>query len=82
MLKHEEKICPRCNGKFECKLGSILLCQCTTVKLNDAERSYIKEQYNDCLCAVCMKGLKAEYHNSLFKEKLKKVFGIFFTTEK
>lgn len=78
MYKHEEKICPRCNQKFECKVGSILLCQCTMVKLNEAERDYIREIYNDCLCADCMKKLKTEYYSSLFQNKLKKIFGIFY----
>lgn len=82
MCEHEKKYCPRCNILFECKLGSILLCQCTSVPLNENERSYIREQFDDCLCAVCMNELKAEYHNNLFKEKLKKLFGIFFTTKK
>jgi hypothetical protein len=64
MYKHEEKICPRCSETFECKLGSILLCQCTAVKLNEVERDYIREQYDDCLCAKCMKELRAEYNNN------------------
>ena len=80
MLKHEEKICPKCNEKFECKIGSILLCQCTTVKLNEVEKDYIKEQHNDCLCANCMKELKAEYHNKRLKNKLKKLLRIFERT--
>lgn len=80
MLKHEEKICPRCNVKFECKLGSILLCQCTTVELNETERDYIRVQYSDCLCADCMKELRAEYHNKKLKNKIKKLLGIFERT--
>jgi len=77
MLKHEEKICQRCGQKFECKVGSILLCQCTTVKLNESERDYMREQYSDCLCAGCMKELRAEYHNNKFKNKIKKLLGLF-----
>lgn len=80
MFKHEEKICPRCNEKFECKVGSILLCQCTTVKLNEAEKDYINEKYSDCLCADCMKELRAEYHNNKLKNKIKKLLGIFERT--
>jgi len=77
MYKHEEKTCPRCSLKFECKLGSILLCQCTSVKLNETERDYIRELYSDCLCAGCMKALGAEYHNLKLKNKIQKLLGIF-----
>ncbi|MEM6262472.1 MAG: cysteine-rich CWC family protein [Bacteroidota bacterium] len=61
MPKHEEKHCPRCGTLFECKVGSILLCQCTTVTLNEAEREYLREKFDDCLCANCMRELKEEY---------------------
>jgi hypothetical protein len=81
MLKHEEKICPRCSKKFECKVGSILLCQCTTVKLSEVEKDYISEKYSDCLCADCMKELRAEYHNKKLKNKIKKLLGVFGTRE-
>jgi len=81
MYKHEEKICPRCGVKFECKVGSILLCQCTTVKLSEVEKDYISKKYSDCLCADCMKELKAEYHNNKLKNKIKKLLGIFGTRE-
>jgi hypothetical protein len=64
MSKHEQVYCPRCQAGFECKVGSILLCQCTTVTLNDAERHYIRKHYDDCLCAGCIKALKQEYQQS------------------
>ncbi|MBD1262736.1 cysteine-rich CWC family protein [Maribacter polysiphoniae] len=75
MNKHEEKNCPRCNTVFECKVGSILLCQCTTVTLNEEERTYMREQFSDCLCAPCMQAVKAEYHNNLLKDKIDKLAG-------
>lgn len=81
MYKHEEKICPRCTKKFECKLGSIVLCQCTTVKLDDPEREYIRDQHSDCLCATCMNVLRTEYHNKKFKNKIKKLLGLFEKAE-
>jgi len=68
--KHEDKTCPRCTLKFECKVGSILLCQCTTVQLTDIEREYIREHFADCLCANCMNELRAEYHNNELKNKI------------
>lgn len=76
MCEHEHKHCPRCNIVFECKIGSILLCQCTSVKLNEEELEHMRNQYDDCLCAKCMKEVKGEFHNNRFKEKIKKMFGI------
>ncbi len=75
MHKHEEKKCPRCNKAFECKVGSILLCQCTTVTLNEEERTYLRDRYTDCLCAQCMQDLKMEYHNELLKGRIDKLIG-------
>jgi hypothetical protein len=77
MDKHEEKLCASCGANFECKVGSILLCQCMNVPLNENERDYINKKYDDCLCAKCMLALKKEYHHQLFKEKLKKISGLF-----
>lgn len=73
MCEHEKKYCPRCQTRFECKVGSILLCQCTNVTLTESERNYLLEKYEDCLCANCMKELKKEFHNNLFKQKLRKI---------
>lgn len=77
MEKHEEKYCPRCTIRFECKVGSILLCQCNSIDLTEGERNFLQEKYDDCLCANCMKEMKTEFHNNAFKQKLKKLFGIF-----
>ncbi len=77
MNKHEEKYCQRCNTVFECKVGSILLCQCTTVTLNEEERNYMRERYTDCLCAKCMQTVKVEYQNNLLKDKIDKLSGKF-----
>jgi hypothetical protein len=67
MSEHEKKYCPRCSTPFECKVGSILLCQCTSVTLTETERNYLHENYEDCLCANCMKELKIECHQNLLK---------------
>ena len=75
MCEHEHKYCPRCNAYFECKVGSILLCQCTAVSLNENERDYMREKFDDCLCAKCMKEVKAEYHNNKLKNKIEKLLG-------
>jgi len=62
-MKHEEKVCPKCNSKFECKVGSILLCQCSAITLSDDEQYYIQSKYQDCLCIDCMRILKSEFKN-------------------
>lgn len=61
MCEHEQKYCPHCNVLFECKVGSILLCQCTPVALTEDERMYIKGRYDDCLCADCLMKMKVQY---------------------
>lgn len=78
MASHEEKQCPRCGCIFECKVGSIFLCQCTQVKVSEEERSYFNEKYSDCLCANCMRALKTEYGNLQYKNKLKRILGVYF----
>ncbi|MCF3110485.1 cysteine-rich CWC family protein [Niabella sp. CC-SYL272] len=78
MCQHEDKYCPRCKQPFECKVGSILLCQCSTVSLNNEERDFIFKQYEDCLCAECLKALKAQYHQQQFQHKLKGILGVFY----
>ena len=61
MCEHEEKDCPRCREKFECKTGDITHCQCYAVKLNEAETKFITAKFSDCLCATCMMAMKSEY---------------------
>ncbi|TGM91497.1 hypothetical protein EHR02_01315 [Leptospira levettii] len=60
-VKHEEKICPNCLRIFECKVGSIQLCQCTKVQLTKEVTEYLATQYVDCLCFQCMETLAFEY---------------------
>ncbi|MEO0075438.1 MAG: cysteine-rich CWC family protein [candidate division WOR-3 bacterium] len=74
MPQHEIKICPRCQSQFECKLGSINLCQCTAVRLDDTERAYIREQFEDCLCAACLLSLKKERKQKVFEQKIEQIF--------
>ena len=61
MPRHEQKFCPRCGKSFECKVGNVLQCQCMQVSLTPAERAFMQEQYDDCLCAACMEVL-AQHH--------------------
>ncbi|HEV8270045.1 MAG TPA: cysteine-rich CWC family protein [Chitinophagaceae bacterium] len=64
---HEEKHCPRCGNRFECKAGSITACQCYGIGLSNEERAFIEERYSDCLCRNCLLELKNHY--IFFKEK-------------
>ncbi|NOX92470.1 MAG: cysteine-rich CWC family protein [Gammaproteobacteria bacterium] len=60
--KHETRHCPRCNAEFECKSGSILLCQCQTVYLSPEQTDYVSAQFEGCLCASCLQVLRSEYN--------------------
>ena len=62
MPSHEKKSCARCKTGFECKSGSILLCQCSKVELTAEQTEYVSVQYDDCLCLACLKDLQAEYN--------------------
>jgi len=73
MNKHEVKQCPRCSVDFECKTGSIELCQCQSVSLDEFQSAHISERYDDCLCAACLKELRSEYNLVKFKRRLSEI---------
>lgn len=73
--KHENKYCPRCNVIFECKVGSVNLCQCSTVQLTAEERNFLLDKFDDCLCASCMAELRSEYHREHLQKKISKILG-------
>ncbi|MCW8855360.1 MAG: cysteine-rich CWC family protein [Gammaproteobacteria bacterium] len=58
MPQHEEKTCPRCKKSFECKCGSINLCQCSAISLSDHLSQQLKKDYPDCLCIQCLREIK------------------------
>ena len=62
MPQHENKLCPRCLTLFECKTGSILLCQCSSVEMTAEQLEYSSTQYDDCLCRACLEELRTEYN--------------------
>jgi hypothetical protein len=70
MCEHKTKYCPHCNQLFDCKVGSILLCQCTTVSLTENERLFMKHRYEDCLCTSCMKQLKDMYADEKLNDQI------------
>jgi len=60
MPLHEHKQCPRCGQTFECKSGSVTLCQCQDVALTPAQLEYIAARHDDCLCRACLRQLQLE----------------------
>ena len=62
MPQHEKKQCPRCNADFECKSGTILICQCSKIELSSEQLEYCHTQYDDCLCFSCLKEMQVEFN--------------------
>ncbi|MCW8901909.1 MAG: cysteine-rich CWC family protein [Gammaproteobacteria bacterium] len=71
MPQHERKQCPRCKGDFECKSGSILLCQCSQIQLSAELLEYTQSKFNDCLCLSCLEEIQTE-SGSLHQSKISK----------
>ena len=74
MPNHEKKQCPRCSAEFECKTGSILLCQCSKIEMTAEQLEYSNTQYDDCLCLSCLKDLRTEFNVLSHSKKIKNVF--------
>lgn len=62
MPQHEKKQCPRCKKGFECKSGSVLLCQCSEIEMTSEQLEYTNTKYDDCLCLACLKELRTEFN--------------------
>lgn len=73
MPLHEEKICPRCRQGFECKSGSILLCQCQRVALDETQLAWIAERYDDCLCHRCLRELRSLCNRWQHRERIRRL---------
>ena len=73
MPQHEKKQCLRCKTVFECKSGSILLCQCSKIELTAAQLEYINSKYNDCLCLSCLQTLRAEFNVLSHNDNIQKL---------
>ncbi|RFS19732.1 hypothetical protein DVR12_21785 [Chitinophaga silvatica] len=61
---HETITCPRCQSLFECRVGTILRCQCQEVVLSEEELEYIRQEFSGCLCADCLRELKTAFKKS------------------
>ncbi len=72
MNKHEIKNCPRCNSEFECKVGSVLLCHCSSVTLSEEQVKYLRSRYDDCLCHDCLLQVRKEFNLQKHRQKLGK----------
>ena len=57
-----EKICPRCNARFECRNDHIMDCQCINVSLDARQLEYIGSHYVDCLCLSCLQDVKDGFY--------------------
>ncbi|MCK5640287.1 MAG: cysteine-rich CWC family protein [Gammaproteobacteria bacterium] len=66
-------MCQHCGAGFECKAGSILLCQCIGVELTSIQREYITQRYDDCLCRDCLVALRAEYNAKQYSNRINSV---------
>ena len=53
-MKHEVKMCIFCATEFECKVGNPNHCQCSTVNLSAATKSFLEQADFDCLCVSCL----------------------------
>ncbi|MGO4288530.1 cysteine-rich CWC family protein [Chitinophaga sp. RAB17] len=61
MAYHETVTCPRCQRSFECRVGTILRCQCQDVTLSEEERYFIRQKFSGCLCADCLRDMKSAF---------------------
>ena len=68
--KHDQVACGRCGAVYECKVGSISLCQCTAVQLTENQRQYIGSLFSSCLCATCLLALRTAYNVNQHQEQL------------
>lgn len=73
MPQHESKQCPRCNKDFECKSGSILLCQCSKITLTLEQLEYTNVKYNECLCLACLQALQTEFNTFSHNKRIKNI---------
>jgi hypothetical protein len=61
---------------FECRVGSILLCQCHGVDFTELEKDYIRNTYPDCLCRDCLNAMKHEIRYNEIKRKMQDILDL------
>jgi hypothetical protein len=55
---HETKICELCGTAFECKVGDVANCHCSTVSLGEEQVRYLQHISRDCVCGSCLVKIK------------------------
>ena len=73
MPEHEKKQCPRCSAEFECKTGTILLCQCSNISLSAEQIEYVNSKYTECLCLSCLNELRTEFNSLSHHKKIQNI---------
>lgn len=73
MPQYESKQCPRCYKGFECKSGSILLCQCSKITLTAEQLEYTNTKYNECLCLSCLQELRTEFNTLSYNKNIQNI---------
>ena len=53
-IKH--KNCSKCNAEFTCNDSGLDSCWCNKHQLSEKQLSFLKENYDNCLCEPCLKG--------------------------
>ena len=69
--KHDTIGCPRCGAAFECKVGSINLCQCVAVQLTEEQQYYVRSRFSSCLCASCLLEIRTEFKQKTHQEQIR-----------
>lgn len=54
------KTCPKCKQSFDCCANDILTCHCFSVTIDAETLIGLKDEYDDCLCAKCLKDFAVE----------------------
>lgn len=71
MSKHALDSCPRCGLVFECRVNSVLKCDCMWLDLSRDELAYVRDYTTlvfggyVCLCVNCLLELQQEYHQNI-----------------
>ena len=56
-MAEPDTLCPRCGAGFHCGFDDAEPCACTTVRLDEATRTELRQRYTGCLCLACLRML-------------------------
>lgn len=54
------KNCAKCKAEFECKTDAIESCHCNSIKLSTTQIKHLKNDFDNCLCTVCLTNFSKE----------------------